>query len=320
MAYFSDREHFNDRTLTGNISVKVWNGIASIVNSLINNNNLARDYPRLCLDGNGIYSVDEQLFYAGAKSIIPTIDFLPNYGQIEPMPLTHFDSNPFEEPSDSNFRIEQFRYDVLDFIEFVFKHINDVRNGKYHDYYNHYELIFLDTTLAKEKFVDDINEIFYRNNTAFKLCPNGEIQRIIDKQLNELIEESIEPQEETLCDFLDMAKTKIKSPKLDERQIALEKLWDAFERIKTVINPKDKNKSSDTLLDMVADGNHSMKVVLDNECRKMTKIGNNCFIIRHSESDRAPIEKSEHLDYLFFRMYSLVQLLLTKIDIKSETF
>lgn len=316
MSYFSDREHFNDRTLTESISINVWNGIAGLVNSLITNNNLAKDYSLLCPDGNGICGFDEHSFYMNAKSYIPTIDFLPDYGKIEPLPFNHFDPLPWEEQiSDRNQRIEQFKYDVLDFVEFVFKHICDVKNDKYHEYRNHYELIFLDTTIAREKYIDDVNVLFQRNKAAFKLCPNGEIQRIIDKQLCELIEESIESQEETLYNLLDTAKTKIRSPKFEERQIAIEKLWDAYERIKTVINPDNKKDSAAKLLEMIADGSTNMEMVLSKERCELDKIGNEYFQIRHSEMNKQPIEKSEHLDYLFFRMYSLVQLLLTKIEI-----
>ncbi|MBR4454173.1 MAG: hypothetical protein IKS33_07960 [Bacteroidales bacterium] len=326
MEYFSDKEEFNDRNyLLEDISIDVWNGIATLVKALIDNNNLAKDYPIQCPDGNGVWRVDEQSFYVGAKSVIPTIDILLNYSDKVALFPPHilpstWKNVPWEDNSCGENSYEnqsQFKYDVLDFIEFVFKHISDVERDKYHDYYKHYELTFPNTTLAQEKFINDVNEIFQRNNVAFKLCSNGEIQRIIDENLNNLINESVEPQEETLKNLLNIAKTKIKSPKFEERKIALEKLWDAFERIKTVIdfNNKNKNKkeSANKLLEKCADGNDKMKEVLDNECRELTKIGNEFFIIRHSEMDKLPLDSSEHIDYLFFRMFSLMQLLLTKI-------
>ncbi len=323
MEYFSDKEEFNDRNyLLEDISIDVWNGIATLVKALIDHNNLAKDYPLQCPDGNGIWSVDEQRFYLGAKSIIPTIDILLNYSDKVTLFPPHILSSSmgknasWENVSWGETSYEnqsQFKYDVLDFIEFVFKHICDVKNDKYHDFYKHYELIFPATTITKEKFIDDVNEIFQRNNVAFKLYPNGEIQRIIDENLNKLINESIEPSEEILKNQLSIAKTKIKSPRFEERKIALEKLWDAFERIKTVIVFDNKKESANKLLEKCADGSVRMKIVLDNECSELTKIGNEFFIIRHSEMNRLPLDSSEHLDYLFFRMYSLLQLLLTKI-------
>lgn len=311
--YFSDKENFNkEQKLVETISVNAWNGIAVIVNTLIQNNNLAKDYPRHCPDGNGVCGVDEHSFYIGARSIIPTIDFLPEYGNIDTLSSSYLEPNPFENGNNSFQKSEQFKYEVLDFIEFVFKHICDVQNGDYHDFFHHYEIKFLDTTLARDKFISDINEIFERNHIAFKLCPNGEIQRILDENLCDLIDSCAEPHEDTLRDMLQTATTKISSAKFEERKVAMERLWDAFERIKTVLNPDNKRHSANELLDRVSKGNVHLKKILEDESKSLTNIGNS-FQIRHYECSTVPIKESRHLDYLFFRMLSFIQLLLTEL-------
>ena len=112
--------------------------------------------------------------------------------------------------------------------------------------------------------------------------------------------------------MLQEATIKIKSHKIGERKIALEKLWDAFERIKTIVNPNNKPDSIDKLLSLVSNSNDKIKCELIEECKTLTKIGNE-FQIRHFEANKVQVVDSEHIDYLFFRMYALIQLLLTKI-------
>lgn len=310
MPYYSDRECVKSQIiLSEHITINVWNGIAGIVNRLISNNNLAKDFPRRCPEGNGIYGVDEHNFYTSTKAIIPTINFLPQDGDIENLSNNYFDTNPFEESDISNEKKIQFEYDVLDFIEFVFKHICDVENDHYHDYFKHYELKFPTTTLVREQFVSDVNEIFERNNIAFKLTSTGEIQRIIIPELDNLIASTSKPNEKTLRSLLHEATTKIKKHKIAERKIALEKLWDAFERLKTIEKPNDKKHSVTALLDKGSGKNTEFKELLEEECKKLTSIGNK-FQIRHFEIDKIAVEESQHLDYLFFRMYALIQLLL----------
>lgn len=84
MAYFSDKEQLNkDKKLTETISVNVWNGIVVFVNSLISNNNLAKDFPSKCPDGYDICGVNEHEFFVGANSIVPSFSVLPEYDRIE---------------------------------------------------------------------------------------------------------------------------------------------------------------------------------------------------------------------------------------------
>lgn len=309
MKYFSDKEGVNNGSISFRISANVWNGIAVIVNSLIGNNLLAKDFPKQCPDGNGIYGVDEQSFYVAAFAVISgTQNLLPqNGGDIQYLST----NSPFDISFESE-EIEKnevrFTYDVLDFIEFTYRHINDVQNGAYHDYFKHYELRFPGTTVAKEIFVSDINEIFERNFIGFKLYDDGSIQRIVDEVLlHPICSSNMEPRLEAL---IQNAIDKFRSPRLDERRIALEKLWDAFERLKTIEIPEGKRKkqSADLLLSKASFGNVPFKDVLENECKALTDIGNQ-FQIRHFEKYTEQIASEEHLDYLFYRMYSLISLL-----------
>lgn len=314
MGYFSDRERYHNVNSTMLIPVNVWNGVAMLVNSLICNNNFAKAFPRQCQDGNGICGVDEHSLYIAAKSVIPTIDFLPEYGNLEYLSSSMFEPSPFDDNSEAQVaKVELFTYNVLDFIEFIFKHVGDVKKGQYHEYFNHYELLFLDTELARESFVNDVNEIFNRNNVAFRLTAKGEIQRTLDKELDKLISLYTDSGDNTINVLLKEARTRIINPKIEERKIALERLWDVFERVKTIRLPeKSKKDSADKLLDTVSDGNPPFLDLLRKESMVLTEIGNK-FQIRHFEVQINSIDNTEHLDYLFFRMYALIHLLTNKL-------
>ncbi len=90
------------------------------------------------------------------------------------------------------------------------------------------------------------------------------------------------------------------------RREGLERLWDAFERIKTVLDPADKKRSAGLLLDLVA-SEPNVRAVLEAEARALTTVGNE-MQIRHHEQGKVPINSSEHVDYLFHRCFAFVWL------------
>jgi len=109
--------------------------------------------------------------------------------------------------------------------------------------------------------------------------------------------------------LLEYARAHFLSPKLDDRRDATEKLWDAFERMKTVEPGLDKRAQADALLDRAAVPGTRMRDALAEEARALTSIGNS-LRIRHSEMMQEMIDRPEQLDWLFVRMFSFVRLLL----------
>jgi hypothetical protein len=107
--------------------------------------------------------------------------------------------------------------------------------------------------------------------------------------------------------LLDTARRKFLDSDLHDRREALEKLWDAWERLKT-LESSDKQHSIRLLLDKVCN-EPAFRRVLETEARALTEIGNS-FMIRHSEIGRVPIQDDEHVDYLFHRMFALIRLIL----------
>ena len=55
------------------------------------------------------------------------------------------------------------------------------------------------------------------------------------------------------------------------------------------------------------------KDLFDEEFRKLTEIGNS-YRIRHHETDKKAIEKNKNINYLFFRMLSLIDLCIENIN------
>ena len=113
--------------------------------------------------------------------------------------------------------------------------------------------------------------------------------------------------DQTLQELIRDAKTRFFN--LNDKQIALEKLWDAFERLKTYYVDLDKKNSLIKIISICGFDED----ILIKEFEMLTKIGNS-FQIRHHETNRIPIENIQDLDYLFYRMLSLINFCIIKIN------
>jgi hypothetical protein len=92
------------------------------------------------------------------------------------------------------------------------------------------------------------------------------------------------------------------------RRESLERLWDAWERLKTLEPGKDKKAKVIALLDR-ASKEPTLRQLLEDEALVLTDVGNK-FMIRHTEVGKVPVRQSRDVDYLFQRLFSLLQLLL----------
>jgi hypothetical protein len=108
--------------------------------------------------------------------------------------------------------------------------------------------------------------------------------------------------------LLETARQKFFSHDLDVRKESLEKLWDAWERLKTVESGKDKKESVKLLLDKAA-GETNFRQLLESEAVEVTEIGNK-FMIRHTEVGKVPITSSNDVDFLFHKLFALIRLVL----------
>ena len=122
--------------------------------------------------------------------------------------------------------------------------------------------------------------------------------KTIDEELDNLIQEA-----------------KDRFHKTSDKQIALEKLWDAFERIKTFYGSK-KNVSGEKLVELIS--TDFDKDFINDEFDRLTKIGNS-YRIRHHEQGKIEIKDIKHIEYLFLRMLALLNLCLENIKIQDKS-
>jgi hypothetical protein len=259
------------------------NALLTLVLARIDEEWFGLSFPEKCADG-----------YAYAGTDITRLrDTMKGYGVLWPHEVD------LENPPDDG--------RIFDLVEFAYEFIAEARNPSYHSYMSHSHYSY-DQDTGREKFAHDVNRIFERNGIAFDL-KDGEITRIAPAMLHESLAEAAFHTGDTVLDeLLEAARHKFLNRSADVRRESLEKLWDAWERLKTIEAVGDKKASIKALLDK-ASGELVFRAKLEQEARELTEIGNT-FMIRHSETDKIPVVESRQIDYFFHRMFSMIRLLL----------
>jgi len=298
--YFSDRQNGTRPRTNDKVSQPVWDGIQGVIYKLQNDGSFGHSFPLYC----GSYSCgcDNDLFEAALKSEIPDI-VLP-LGKTKPPDLV-----------------------ILDLIEFCYKYTSKRQNGNFHktisddvditrysemgsiraEKVGHYHYGY-DVEAGQEEFRYAINLIFLRNGIVYELNEYGKIIWLSHEGLREKLQQTIFATGDKHLDaLLEAARIKILDPHPAIRKEALEKLWDAWERLKTLEAP-DKKLGIQLLLRRVSPESH-FKDLLNKEGGEITEIGNS-FMIRHHETTKTPITSDDHVEYLFSRLFDLVYLLL----------
>lgn len=191
------------------------------------------------------------------------------------------------------------------------KHYNS--NGKYIEAETLYDFIMYTTPYCvldvvelfdksgmNDEFEIQINSFLQLNDMPIKL-EQGKIVWILDRQLQC---DTLDPVQEIGLKQLLQDATKYYEE--DNVQIAVEKIWDAFERLKTYYYPTlDKKSSANRIVENLSMGQEEFKELFEKEFAELTKIGNN-FRIRHHEKNKTDIEDRRHYEYLYKRCLSLI--------------
>jgi len=188
--------------------------------------------------------------------------------------------NKYVETNDSEqFIMNNYPYKVFDAIELFARYNND-------------------------SFSDEIDLILKNNNISYRLA-GGKVEKIKTIIItNETIKE------EGLKELIEQASSLYRSGNISDKQIAVEKLWDAFERLKTYYGSGDQKKVSvERIVNEISNNNDHYKTMFDNEFKILTKIGND-YRIRHHEMNKIDISDSNYYDYFFQRCFSLIDLVL----------
>ena len=299
MDYFSDKER-GPRPRTGEeITPEAWGGIVALIRSLISTGAFGFKYPEMCHDGADPIGTDEQALALALKAEIPDIEW------------------PLQAPAGVLFRDgeEQESYvpdtfTILDLIQFSYQAVAKPIQGRYHDFFKHHHLTF-DEDIGREQFRSTVNSILARNGIAYQLRADGSIERLAPPILKNLLANTVFwTKDSTLNQMLEDARRKFLNPDPVVRRESIERLWDCWERIKTLERPNDK-KASITLILNKTTTQAEVRAMLEEEARKLTDIGNS-FHIRHTEVQQTLISDSHIIDYLFHRLFSMIMLLLRK--------
>ena len=175
------------------------------------------------------------------------------------------------EEDDVNWRSEKKPFtphhlQILDLIQFCNSYVAKPISGTYHSFFQHHHLTF-DTDAGQSEFRNKINKIFQRNGIAYEIKNDGKIIRLAPTVLSETLHNAyFSTSDNILNEMLSDARSKFLNPDIKKRKESLERLWDAWERIKTVIDPTDKRKSIDLLLNKSA-GERKFRELLELEAK-----------------------------------------------------
>ena len=288
MAYFSDRELGERPRTQEEIGETVWGGLQALVLSKINDGSFGATYPKTCDDG-GTTGADEKVVSSAMLGEIPGLPDRPWVHSLGERPET---------------------IHILDMIEFSWRCVGEPVQHAFHPFPKHYHLEF-ERESGQNKFREDVNRIFGRNGLAYELNNEGQIERIGPPVLREVLTSvHFQSGEDELDRLLETARAKFFSPREEIRHEALQELWDAWERLKTTGQGANKGTQISSLLDDAAGSAYpKFRERIETDAKELTSIGNN-HQIRHTEVNKEKVEKSEHIDYLFHRLFSMIQLIL----------
>lgn len=295
--YFSDREFGPVARVQQTMLPDVWAGMVAIIESLVQSGAFGARFPESCPDGQAICGHDSTSLARAVTALMPGLKWPL---QVEQRLIEFsFERTPFAPPTPL----------ALDLVEFVHDSIGLPVLGWHHDYARHHHLTF-DLPSGQAQFREQINRLFARNGVAYELNPNGRIERVLPAVIgDELKRTYFSTGERTLDVFLEECKIKFSSRDPLLRREALERLCDAWERLKTLPGPK-KPESMRLMLDAIT-RDQPMRDRLEAEARELTAIANT-HLLRHSEIVQAPVTDVDLVDYLFHRLFALIHLLLKK--------
>ncbi len=181
--------------------------------------------------------------------------------------------------------------------------------------------------ISREELRTDADSLFNIANKEFKefikksISANEsfDLSAVLDMNVNVelLFDNKVSTADKELNKLIEEAKDRFLNR--DDKQIALEKLWDAFERLKTFFSDiekkgKDKNKSAAKIVETIS--KDFDKDFINDEFKKLSSIGND-YRIRHHEQNKLELT-SNHINYFFFRMLTLIDLCLVYLNEENE--
>lgn len=120
------------------------------------------------------------------------------------------------------------------------------------------------------------------------------------------------PKEQSLRDLVLEADKYFKKQDEESKQRALEKVWDAFERMRTYYS-SDKKKSASQIINLISNGDTELYNKLNAEFLELGNIGNN-YQIRHFETNKKPITDIRIKEYLYTRCLAIINMVIRFVE------
>ncbi|MEU6015093.1 hypothetical protein ABZ826_13890 [Streptomyces sp. NPDC047515] len=322
--FYSDRLGQGKPRVSEDVSPAAWGGVVALIRRLIGNGSLACDFPAYdCSDDRSGHSVvtgvDDAMFISSLLAHVPDLSNLSAEAE-DPFGISTPSGGAQPRIDDLlNPRWSPDTVIALDVIDFVARHIEEPSRTTNHPWngdHPHYLFGFGerldDRRPGQNQFQKDIDLLFARNGIAFTLGEDFRVQRLGPPEARPLITD-FRPAtgDEVLNAKLTDALILFVSRDPRDRRNAVEKLWDGFERLKTLElgGGSSKKASASQLLDRAACGSEPYREMLNSEFKMLTETGNS-FTIRHHEHGQAGLPNDAAVDYLFVRLASVISYVL----------
>ncbi len=165
--------------------------------------------------------------------------------------------------------------------------------------------------LAKSKLINLIEKSCEEDDL-------GDVDGIFNLNVNTelLFNNEVKTENAELNDYLNQARELFTG---NNKKLAVEKIWDGYDCLKTYYD-KNTKVSIEKIVNNLSLEIKSSKGVcknpdelfFDKEMKELRALGNN-YKIRHHEKDKIDIKDENTLEYLFFRMLNLINLVLIKM-------
>ena len=173
---------------------------------------------------------------------------------------------------------------------------------------------------SSPKTVFDIIELYAKyNNVSFE----DEVNTILDGLHYKLVDgkmmmqttveiKAVETKEPDLRELIEIAESYFWKEDTVSKQIALEKIWDALEKLKTYYQT-DKKESVQMVIDKISQKDEETKDIFNKEFDYLTEFGNT-HQIRHFETGKTAIKDARMKEYWYMRCLALINLAIKYIE------
>jgi hypothetical protein len=173
---------------------------------------------------------------------------------------------------------------------------------------------------SSPKTVFDIIELYAKYNIAsfedeVNTILNGLHYKLVDgKMMMQTTVEvkAVETKEPDLREIIEIAESYFRKEDIQSKQIALEKIWDALEKLKTYYQT-DKKESVQMVINKISQKDAETTDIFNKEFDYLTKFGNT-HQIRHFETGKIAIKDVRMKEYWYMRCLALINLAIKYIE------